>query len=37
MITSKRNKLEKPAMYQTNDNFKGFPMAMFFLMILAQS
>ena len=24
-------------MYQTKDNFKGFPMAMFFLMMLAQS
>ena len=23
-------------MYQTKDNFKGFPMAMFFLMMLAQ-
>ena len=24
-------------MYQIKDNFKGFPMAMFFLMMLAQS
>ena len=24
-------------MYQTKDNFKGFPMAMYFLMMLAQS
>ena len=24
-------------MYQTKDNFKGFPMAIFFLMMLAQS
>ena len=24
-------------MYQTKDNFLGFPMAMFFLMMLAQS
>ena len=24
-------------MYQTKDNFQGFPMTMFFLMMLAQS
>merc|ERR1739838_148475 len=33
IITSKRIKLEKPALYQTKDNFKDI----FFLLILAQS
>ena len=37
IITSKRIEIENPAMYQTKGNFKGFPMVIYLLMLMAQS